>query len=242
MGFTTIVAVGGDGTVHEVVNGFSDDDLARARLAVVPAGTGMDFLRNVGLPRGARSIAELIASGQERSVDLGRAQAGENRYFVNFAETGLGAAVVAREEVLSPSWPGRVSFFLAAVRAAMAEQNALSRVAVDGAVVYDGPLVSAIVANGRYFGGGMKVAPVASVTDGWLDVLILGDFSRAELVAQIWKIYPGTHVKHPKVLTVRARQVSIEPVGPARLDLDGELYGTGPYIFGVLPSALRVAA
>jgi diacylglycerol kinase family enzyme len=106
--------------------------------------------------------------------------------------------------------------------------------------VYDGRLLSAIVANGRYFGGGMKIAPHASMVDALFDVLVLGDFSPGELLTQIWKIYPGVHVRHPKVAWLRGRSVEIVTSVDSRLDLDGELYGSGPYHFSVLPGALRL--
>lgn len=241
MGFTTLLAVGGDGTVHEVVNGIGTGNLPKISLAVVAAGTGMDFARNLNLPRSAEAISKLIVESTERLIDVGVA-GGNGRLFVNFGEVGLGASVVAREARFNDAWPGRTSFFLAALGASFAESKASASVTVDGKEIYRGPLVSAVVANGSYFGGGMKIAPGASPSDGELNVLVLGDFSRAELVANIWKIYPGLHVKHPKVLTVKGRRASIEADTPALLDLDGELYRDCPFDFSVLPSALRVVA
>ncbi|MGI8968662.1 MAG: diacylglycerol/lipid kinase family protein [Chloroflexota bacterium] len=239
-GYGTVLAVGGDGTVHEVVNGLAVGGLEHAPvLGVVPAGTGMDFARNIGLPRRVPRIAKVISAGCTARVDVGESES-DGRLFLNFAETGLGAAVVAREAQLSNGWPGRVSFLLAAISSALRDSNISAKITVDGDVVYSGPLVSAVVANGRYFGGGMKIAPLASVTDGELDVLILGDFSRAQLIAQIWKIYPGTHLHHHKVLWLRGQQIRIEPRSLTQLDLDGELGGAGPYSLIVRPGALRV--
>ena len=86
----------------------------------------------------------------------------------------------------------------------------------------------------------MKIVPPATVDDGLLDVLVLGDFSPPELVAQIWKVYPGKHLEHPKVVWRRGARVEIEPMASTRLDLDGELYGAGPYSLSVLPQALAV--
>lgn len=238
-GSRTIMAVGGDGTIHEVVNGFLDDGAIRqdARLAVLPAGTGVDFVRNLGLRRGVVPAVERVLRGRETRIDLGRA--GEYA-FVNFAETGLGASVVAREREFGGGWPGRASFFLAAVQAAMDEDNIGVRIVVDGGAVYDGPAVSVVVANGRYFGGGMKIAPSASMDDGLFDIFVLGDFNRIELVSQIWKIYPGVHVGHRKVLWRRGRRIEIDVDRQTRLDLDGELRGPGPYQLDIHPGALRV--
>ncbi len=242
-GHTTFAAVGGDGTVHEVVNGlFNGTEIdGRSRLAVVPAGTGMDFARNIRAKRGVRAAAERIVRGQEQRVDVGLVPA-EGRVFINFMETGLGAAVVAREARLSDSWPGRASFLVAALGAAVREDNLPVRVRVDGETIYGGTAVSVVVANGRYFAGGMKIAPMARMDDGVLDVLILGDFRRLELATQIWKIYPGVHLAHEKVIHVRGASAEIETDGTGRLDLDGELGGNGSCLVRLLPRALRVLA
>jgi YegS/Rv2252/BmrU family lipid kinase len=242
-GHSTVAAVGGDGTVHEVVNGLFDGTgiAPGARLAIVPAGTGMDFARNIGAKRGVRAAVERILASREQCVDVGVVPAA-GRVFVNFMETGLGAAVVAREAQLSDSWPGRASFFVAALGAAVREDNMRVHVRVAGQSVYRGPAVSVVVANGRYFAGGMKIAPMARMDDGALDVLILGDFRRLELASQIWKIYPGVHVKHDKVMHVRGPSAEVETAGASLLDLDGELGGNGSCTVHLLPNALRVLA
>lgn len=242
-GHRTIAAVGGDGTVHEIVNGFFDgkDIRVDARLAVVPAGTGMDFARNIGARRGVPAAVERIVRGHVRRLDVGLVPS-LGKVFINFMETGLGAAVVAREARLSDNWPGRASFFVAALGAAVSEDNLPVHVRVDGRSVYEGPAVSVVVANGRYFAGGMKIAPMAKLDDGLLDVLILGDFRRLELARQIWKIYPGVHVTHNKVLHLRATSAEIKTEGRSLLDLDGELGGRGSCLVRLMPGALRVLA
>lgn len=238
-GYGTILAVGGDGTVHEIANGFVSAGIVRtdARLAILPAGTGVDFARNISIRRGVRAAVERLVRGEEMRIDVGFA--GE-RLFVNFAETGLGAAVVEREREYAEAWPGRASYLLAALRAAIDEDNIGMRISVDGGPVYEGPLLSVVVANGRYFGGGMKIAPGASMSDGLFDVFVLGNFTRLERVSQVWKIYPGVHVGHRKVLWRRGHTVEIVPQRTTRLDLDGELSGAGPYRFEICPDALRV--
>jgi YegS/Rv2252/BmrU family lipid kinase len=240
-GYRTFVAVGGDGTVHEVVNGLFDGTAVTrgSRLAIVPAGTGMDFARNTGLKRGVAEAARRIAHGREQVLDLGFVPS-QRRVFVNFMETGLGAAVVSRAARMSDSWPGRASFFVSALGAAMREENSLVEVVVDDQMLYRGPAVSVVAANGRYFGGGMKIAPNATMDDGFLDVLVLGNFGRLELVRQVWKIYPGVHIYHDKVLHTRGRQARVESRSSGLLDLDGELVGTPNSTVTLLPGALTV--
>jgi YegS/Rv2252/BmrU family lipid kinase len=242
LGFTTILAVGGDGTIHEVVNGFSlNGHLSQSvQLGIVPGGTGMDFVRNIGVGRGIEAAAQRILRGRPRRIDVGLWCNGPERSFVNFAETGIGAAVVAREAQIHRSMPGRASYFFAAMEAVRKQENMVASISVDGIPAYDGPLVSVVVANGRYVGGGMKIAPRARIDDGELDVLVLGDFTRGELLTQIWKIYPGVHLSHSKVAWLRGSRVDVDPLGPTRLDLDGELFGPGPYSFTILPRALAV--
>lgn len=242
-GADVVAAVGGDGTVHEVVNGLYLSAISgrHSRLAVIPAGTGGDFARTMRMRRGVRAAVARILAGSCLTLDLGLAQP-SGRVFVNFAETGLGAAVVRREREMDSHLPGRLSFFLAAVDAARSEDNIEAYIEIDGLPAYDDRLVSVVVANGRYFGGGMKIAPAASNRDGLLDILILGDFSRSELLTQIWKLYPGSHVRHPKVLWQRASSVIVRTAPGTPLDLDGELLNTVTDRFSILPSVLSVLA
>lgn len=241
-GYSTLLAVGGDGTLHQVVNALRTEEGIRGdvRVGIVPAGTGMDFSRNVHVPRGSRAAIDRIVRGVERRIDVGVVAAPHLRLFVNFAESGLGASVVAREAGFSARWPGRASFFLAGLAAAARDHPVHGTVTVDGRAVYAGRMVSLVVANGAFFGGGMKIAPPASMEDGALDVVLLGDLSRVELVSQIWKLYPGTHLHNPHVHWMRGTTVAYDPLGPGRLDLDGELYDGGPCRISVLPRALRI--
>lgn len=240
-GYRTVVAVGGDGTIHEIVNGLMRDGSVppNLRLGVVPAGTGLDFARNLGLPKEIPAIVDRLVRGEARLLDLGLCLE-PTRYFVNFAESGLGAAVVARERHLPQRLPGRLSFFLAAAWASLDRPLIAARVVVDGTVLYDGPLVSVVVANGPYLGGGMRLAPRASMDDGLLNVVILGDFSRRELLGHLWKVYPGTHLTHPKVFWQVGRTVQVELAESIPLDLDGELVTAGKRFFTVLPHVLPV--
>jgi diacylglycerol kinase (ATP) len=241
-GHTTLLAVGGDGTLHEVVNALQLNSMVRddVRVGVIPAGTGMDFARNANIRRGVGAAVDRIVRGEERRFDIGVLTEPFPRLFVNFAESGLGASVVAREAAFSSRWPGRASFFLAGIAAAARDHPIAGRVTVDGATVYDGRLVSLVVANGAYFGGGMKIAPPADTDDGELDIVLLGNLSRVNLVSQIWKLYPGTHLRNPQVHWMRGTDVTFEPESAGQIDLDGELYPGGSSRISVQRRALRV--
>lgn len=243
-GHTTLLAVGGDGTLHEVVNALWHQGGVRSDvlLGIVPAGTGMDFARNARIRRGVRAAVSRVIHGEEQRFDVGALTEPFPRLFVNFAETGLGASVVAREAAYSSRWPGRASFFLAGIAAAARDHPVSGRVVVDGATVYDGRLVSLVIANGACFGGGMKIAPPARMDDGKLDVVLLGDLPRVERVSQIWKLYPGIHLRNPHVHWMRGTEVTFAPESPGHIDLDGELYDGGRSRITVHHAALRVLA
>lgn len=124
-GYRTILSVGGDGTLHDVVNGLMEHGHLRedVRIGVIPAGTRMDFQRNVGFRFGLQRAVRRLLAGTERRIDIGTAHGDVSRAFINFAEVGLGAAVVAREARFGPAWPGRASFFVAAIEAAIKDNN-----------------------------------------------------------------------------------------------------------------------
>lgn len=239
----TVVVVGGDGTIHEVVNALCAEDRLydRVRLAVVPSGTGMDFIRNAGVSAGSRHAARRLLHARERRIDVGTAETHANirRSFVNFAETGIGARVVAHEAQSQRELPGRASYVLSAIEAIREHFNNRVTVLVDGTMMYQGPAVSIVAANGAFLGGGMKIAPRALMWDGVLDAVVLGDFTRAELVANMWRVYPGVHTRLPKVMYRQGSTIEIASEPPSQLDLDGELYEFGTFRLTVRPKLLR---
>jgi diacylglycerol kinase (ATP) len=249
-GAETVVAVGGDGTANEVVNGFFDGDEAinpSARFGILPAGTGVDLSRMLGL-RGPMAIAALGPSGQTGAIDLGRvrfvAYGGQvrSRYFVNGGDLGVGGETAALAQKGSKAFGGFVAYLTAAIRAIVEHQPRLVRYSID-----DGPTIEArvdtiFVTNGRYIGGGMIVAPPARVDDGALDVLVLRAVSKLDLLFRLLPaIYRGTHLRHPSVQHVQARRVSVQTSEPLLLQIDGEQPGMAPAEFVVLPGILRVA-
>jgi YegS/Rv2252/BmrU family lipid kinase len=252
-GVDTVVAVGGDGTTNEVVNGFFDGDRPRApgaALAVLPFGTGGDFRRTLGVPRDTRAAARLLAARHTRTIDVGhleltRSGGGrQSRIFINIASFGVSGLVDEYVNRTSKRLGGRLSFMLATARAGLAYDNQRVRLVFDGdqAGAVDLTAYVVAVANGRYFGGGMFIAPHAELADGQFDVVALGDLGMWELVRHGRKIYSGAHLGMDKVSQRRAREVRAEPLGtePVRLDVDGETPGILPATFRVLPAALRL--
>ena len=246
-----VVAVGGDGTASEVIDGLTAEDGPRhpdARFGFVPRGTGGDLRRTLGLPEDVDSAARALASGNEAVVDLGRiAYAGPGgalqvRHFANVAGLGVSGVVSRRVNrgVKLPS--GRLSFMLASARSLLSWADQPVRWRVDGGPWHEERLTALSVCNGRYFGGGMQVAPGARMDDGLFDVVIWKGFGLSDFVGKRRMLYDGTHVTLENTRVIRARTVEAEPVGDAEvlLDVDGEAPGTLPARFTLLPGALRI--
>lgn len=252
-GVDTVVAVGGDGTTNEVVNGFFDGDRPRApqaALAILPFGTGGDFRRTVGVPRDVKEAARILGERRTRAIDVGhleltRREGGvESRIFINIASFGVSGLVDEYVNRTSKRMGGKLSFMLATARAGLAYSNQRVRIVFDDdeASAVDLTAYVVAVANGRFFGGGMQIAPEAELDDARFDVVAMGDLGLWELVRHGRKIYNGTHLQLDKVSQRRARVVRAEPIGkdPVRMDVDGETPGILPATFRVLPGALRL--
>ena len=250
-GTACIVAAGGDGTLNEVVNGFFDaaDDtpvFPPARLGVLPLGTGSDFGRTFGIGRGAEAMAALVA-GETALVDVGHVEAQTeggataSRYFVNVADLGLGAEAAHRVNRGSKALGGFVSYLTGAIRAILAHRPREVTLQLDAGEEIHGRVSIVVVANNRYFGGGMHIAPDAQPDDGAFDVLWLAGMSRSRLLLDLLpKVYRGAHLRHPAVQSRRASTVTITSTGRLPLEVDGEPIGSAPAAFRVLPRALRV--
>ena len=253
-GAERVVAIGGDGTVNEVVNGFFDESGApiapEASFALLPFGTGGDFRRTLGVPTELADAARAIAEGRRRRIDVGRLSfttpSGEraHRMFANIASFGV-SGVVDRLVNESSKRFGKLSFMLATARATWSYKNQRVQLTFDGQDRVEATINTVAVANGRYFGGGMMVAPKAELDDGKFDVVAMGDFGFGDLLASGRRLYQGTHLSMDKVTSRRARVVEAEPLEPGavvELDVDGECPGRLPARFELLPGALWVIA
>lgn len=254
-GADRVIAVGGDGTVCEVVNGFFDGERPRApeaALGIVPFGTGGDFRRTAGVPHDLGKAAALLASGRRRTVDVGLLQLTDRdggtrtQVFANIASFGISGVVDRLVNQSSKRLGGRISFFMSTVRASLGYSNQRVRLWFDDNPddAVDMTINTVAVANGRYFGGGMFVAPEAELDDGYFDVVAIGDLTRSEVFLSGPRIYRGTHLTMDKVSHRRARVVHAEPIDGevVELDVDGETPGILPASFRILPGALSLIA
>jgi diacylglycerol kinase (ATP) len=234
--------VGGDGTLNEVVNGIVGSD---AEVAVLPNGTGQDFGRTHDIPTRFDDAVGVALNGVAKEVDLGRASfvapdgAETTRVFANVGSAGMSGAVAARANSGSKALGGRATFYYALVREFLAWENTDVTVGFDGGH-RRGPMHDVIVANGRWHGGGMKLAPDAHPADGEFDIVLIGDVGKLDFVTTSPKLYKGGHVGHHKVEVVRSSHVEIDAAEPIPLELDGEVAGTTPARFEIVPKALRL--
>lgn len=246
-GFDVIGVVGGDGTLNEVAQAYLDE--AGPDLALIPSGSGGDFRKTLDLSDSIDSAVAQIRLGRRRPIDLGVIEATDHvgrplrRAFVNIASFGVGGAVAELVNA-QPKWlGGRATYFLGTLRALASYKNVEVRLRVDGARFYEGPAFSVAIANGRYFGGGMKIAPHADPTDARLEVVVLGDMSRTDVLALAPKVYSGAHLGAQYVSLAGGATIEAEPLhawSHVLLDVDGEGPGRLPLRASVRAGAITI--
>ena len=238
-----LVVVGGDGTVNEVVNGLAGRE--GPELAVIPRGTGRDFVRTYGIPHKLDDALRTVRDGRAREIDVGRARfrswQGEPAewYFANIASAGMSGAIAKRANETSKALGGKVSYFWATFAVFSRWRTSELTVTV-GAETRRARMHDVVVANGRYFGGGMMICPEAEPDDGVFDVLLIGNLTKRDLLLTLPKTYRGKHLPHPKAELLRGPTVEIEAPEPLLVELDGEQPGTTPAQFEIIPRALRL--
>jgi YegS/Rv2252/BmrU family lipid kinase len=237
------VVVGGDGSVNEVVNGVAGRD--RVELAVIARGTGWDFVRTYGIPRDVDDAVAIAKGGDVREIDVGRVAyrtwAGDDAeaYFANVASAGMSGAIAQRANETSKALGGKASYLWATLAVFARWQVSEVHVSVDDDT-RSGRMHDVVVANGRYFGGGMMICPEASPDDGRFDVLLIGDLTKRDLLVTLPKTYRGKHLPHPKAELLRGTTVTVDAPEPLPIELDGEQPGTTPARFEIVAKALRL--
>jgi YegS/Rv2252/BmrU family lipid kinase len=240
-GWPLVVAVGGDGTLNEVVNGVTDaGGTPLATTGAILTGRGRDAHRNFGLAADWRLAARRIVEGDDAVLDLGAAEwpGGASRYFVSAAGAGFDA-VVARRAV-SRGGIGTLPYLLAVVEGLIAHRPIPTTIETDGGIEPAAPLTAVVVANGAYYGGGMQIAPPANPADGALDLVVLGALDRLELLRWLPTVYRGAHLANPRITIRPIRQAHVAGATPLPTHVDGEPAADTPVTFRVCPRALRL--
>lgn len=251
-GAERIVSVGGDGTLHEVVNGFFDEDGVRlsssACITPIPCGTGTDFRRALNVPFGVEA-SSLLGQKRRRSIDLLRvgytSVSGQTVwcYAVNITSFGLSSHVARHVNQDPNAWlPGSVRYFGAILRAVWSHRLVPVRLTLDQSLIDTSPIRLVAVANGHTFGGGIRIAPAARLNDGRLSVTILDDTSIVYFLRHLPRFYRGTHPSLEGVTTLEGRAMTAQPLTdvPVWLEADGEVLGRLPVQVEIVPNALQV--
>ncbi|TMA20242.1 MAG: diacylglycerol kinase family lipid kinase [Deltaproteobacteria bacterium] len=257
-GSDLIIAVGGDGTINEVVNGFFETPFPGeaprpvrkgAALGILPRGTGGDLRRTLGLDPDLRKCGPRLA-GARKPIDVGRVDFVRDdgnpgaRYFINVGEAGVGSEVVTLANRGSKALGGKLTFTIASLRALASWKDVAIRWSLDGGVFEEDEVTTFAVANGRYFGGGMQVAPGALIDDGLFGITIWRGYGLSDFVLKSGSMYDGSHVKFSGTRTSVARTVRLEPGAVSRapigIEVDGEPIGRLPATFSIVPAAIEL--
>ncbi|MGH2452915.1 MAG: diacylglycerol/lipid kinase family protein [bacterium] len=240
-GYEVILAVGGDGTAHWAANGILRAGAgggAAPALGVVPAGTGVDFAAVLGFPKNTSAAVDALLRGGRRRIDVGRMNA---LNFLTIGMVGFGAEVARQVNAWPRPLPGPVMYVAGVLKMLVAYTPTEMDVTLDG-VSRRQRLFMVAVGNSLRAAGGMKLCPGAAPDDGIFEVVLIGDVTKVEVLQLLPKTFSGRHVGHPKVEVIPASAVTITSAAPLAVQGDGELAGTVPVTFTVIPLALEVLA
>jgi len=252
-GAESIVVVGGDGTLGNVVDGLSDPATGKLAdelpsLVYLPSGTGGDFARSLGLKQ--TTPKQALTQCTSRRIDVGQVEligsGGQPsfRNFINIASFGVSGLTVEMVNKTTKVLGARASFSIGSLRALWAWRDRKVRLRVDDTFDSELTINTVAMANGRYFGGGMKIAPAAILDDGLLDIIVVRDIKISGFVRHIGKLYRGEHLDLPHFISLQGRQVRVDPLEttPVPIETDGENPGCLPLKCSVLPRAVEVIA
>ncbi|MFU0507343.1 diacylglycerol/lipid kinase family protein [Pseudaminobacter sp. NGMCC 1.201702] len=255
-GANQVIAVGGDGTLNETINGFTQADGSFSSdvcFGAIAVGTGSDFVRSLATSASLAHLIGLIAAGNTRRIDIGRMTFADDqgnqkvRLFANIASFGISGQIDRAVNAIRDDQfiPRKILFLGATVRALMKYKSQRVRMIVDNRPAVEAEIAVVAIANGRYFGGGMLVAPDAELDDGLFDVVTIHAASKLVLLRDLQMIYGGRHCNHPSISIQRARQVTVEALdesrtGPVLLDVDGESPGKLWATYDIRAGALKL--
>lgn len=249
IGYKKIIAVGGDGTVNEVLNGLLadgkdiDDEM---ELAVLEHGTGSDFIRSFQQKKGIQNFINLLKRNKSVKVDIGKIDFQsldgnqDSRYFLNAANLGIGAEVVNRANKNSKALGSKLTYFTGTIATLLGFDNIDVRCLLDNDHIIEGQYKGLIVCNGQYMGGGMHIAPQAQTDDGLFEVVFIKDLTNLRFLTHFPSIYLGKHINLPEIEIYRSKKVSVTTKEQTIFEADGEIPGLSPIVCQIIPKALSL--
>jgi len=238
-----MIAVGGDGTLHEVINGLLQCSLPADKypaIGLLPCGSANDFARTANISDSTEGLFNLIQNHTTQKIDLGRIQlqqTGVVRYFINIAGAGLGGEVVQKMEESSALLGPGLNYFWH-ILTGFLRYIKKEVTCTGGNWKWKGRLLQMAVANGRYFGNALCVAPDARLGDGLFQIAVFGDLSVWDYLKNLGKLKKGVRIDHPEVTYQKAKEILLESKSPLHIEADGESVGLAPATLRVLPEAL----
>lgn len=261
-GYRKFVAVGGDGTVHDVLNGIasyidwssetsSDIDFSHFTLGVIPLGSGNDWIRTTGVPRNIEKAVDLLADPEISSQDVVRTSVMDKQgnpisvsYMANIAGIGIDARVCERVNAAKTQGKrGKILYLTSLIHAIRNRKPALAKVTCDGKTIFDGAYLSMAFGVGKYSGGGMRQTPNAVLDDGLLDVTVIPDLPLMRIAREVPRLFTGTFHKVPELIMAKCRTVTVVPDASSSAEpaeVDGEVIGKVPVRFDVLDSKINI--
>ena len=239
-----IIAVTGDGTFNEIINGVMLSQNKKVKLGLLPHGTGNDFARMLGLTNNILALKKLIETDSFKKIDVGfvnfKNLQGENdsRYFINITDLGMGG-FIAKKLSGSSKWLGAtLTFQWAIVSTFLTYKHQVMKIRTDD-FLYEGRILSYIIANGKYFGAGLGIAPDAIPDDGFLEIVLASEISLWDYLKNLNKIRACRKVEHPKMNYLRAKEIFVETENQP-IDMDGEFIGYSPMKISIVPHAIQM--
>jgi len=249
--YACVVAMGGDGTINEVVNGLVDDNgplRPDLRLGIIPRGTGADFIRTLGIPRDLAGAAARVARGQVREVDVAKVHfrdfAGKDtaRFFINEAEIGMGANTCQAVNRSSKRLGPRLTYLWSILVTMLRYRDQWVTFTLDGGEPRRIHLNNAWVANGQYSGSGIHMAPRARLDDGLLDLVAIAHMGLVDKIVRLRKLRSGEFVDQPGVTYANARRIEARSEATVLIEIEGEPIGSLPATFEITGKRLKVVA
>lgn len=247
-GYRTIITIGGDGTLNEVLNGVLSHKASKPSefsLGIIPVGTGNDWGRMFGIPLVYEGAVDVIAARQTMPHDVGvvtfyEEEKKHTRYFINIAGVGFESVVVRKtNRQKEKGKSGKAIYLYNLLSSLVTYRHAEAKLTIDGNTS-ESKIFSVNVGNGRYCGGGMRQTPDALPDDGMLDITVIKDIGKIEIIRSLKILYDGTILSHPKVDGYRAKKLLVESVTPLPVEADGETLGFTPAEFSVIPAGINI--